>query len=761
MKTLHIKHFLLIFLPLTLLVLGISALTYRLEIKSERQVIKTNEKHHVDMLTEVMADDFDQVASDLMILSREDTLKDMLDNGDISEKIPLAEEFISFSIFRGMYDQIRFLDEKGMEIVRVNYGDGKPYVVSEKDLQFKGKRYYFMDTFTLNKGEVFVSPLDLNIERGKIEKPLKPMIRFGTPVFDSMGRKRGIVLLNYFGAIMIDNIVKVHAHSSGNILLINSEGYYLKGLDTEDEWGFMYKDRKDRIFQKIFVDEWKELSGTDSGQFQSKKGLFTFKTIYPLTETMRSSRGSGEAHNPSTTSLKTKEYYWKIVSYIPQSVLSAGLWSKGKKFILIDVSLILILCMSTIYLSQAILKRKWAQDALKESEERLHSIINSSNAVIFLKDLEGKYLLINNLYEKLFKISKEQITGKTDYDIFPKETSDAFREADLKVIKENKPIEVEETVPQDDGIHYYISLKFPLYDIKGNPYAVCGIATDITERKRAEEELIKHREHLEDLVKERTKELEVAKDQAEAANRAKSEFLANMSHELRTPLSAIIGFSDLMLMTMQDQLPEKSKEYIKDILDSGKRLLTLVRDILDLSQIETGEIEIKLSEVDVKEVIEQSLLLLKEKILKKGLKLTKEIADDIGTIKADGRKIKQALEHLISNAVKFTPDKGSISINAKISDCRFKVANLKDEHKKENLKCVEISVSDTGIGISQEDKERLFKPFQQLDNVYTKRFAGAGLGLMLCRKTVELHGGSIEVESEVDKGSTFTIKLPI
>ena len=269
-------------------------------------------------------------------------------------------------------------------------------------------------------------------------------------------------------------------------------------------------------------------------------------------------------------------------------------------------------------------------------------------------------------------------------------------------------------------------------------------------------------ERLEDKVKERTEKLEqinamltdqteklkVAKELAEAANRSKTQFLANMSHELRTPLNAIIGFSELMLKGMAGEMSERQLDYIKSIHESGIHLLNLINDIIDLSRIESGKMELTYSEVDVKELIESSLVFIKEKSIKHNIKLEVDVEWGINKIEADENRIKQVLVNLLSNAVKFTPDGGRIRVRAR---------SVTDTGGKEY---VEIGVEDTGPGIRPEDIPKLFKPFTQLEDPYKKLHKGAGLGLSICRQIVEAHGGKIWVESIWGKGSNFKFLIP-
>ena len=277
---------------------------------------------------------------------------------------------------------------------------------------------------------------------------------------------------------------------------------------------------------------------------------------------------------------------------------------------------------------------------------------------------------------------------------------------------------------------------------------------------------------LEAKVRERTMELEAAKLQAEGASRAKSDFLANMSHELRTPLNSVIGFSEVLTEGLAGDVTNEQKEYIQYIWKSGKHLLSLINDILDLSKIEAGKMELALGEFDIKEFVQGSLLMFKEEAIKHKIKFTSDIPDDIGVITADAVKIKQALLNLLGNAFKFMDDGGSVSVSARrVESSELKVKSLKQE-KSEIVKpatlnletdgnFIEISVTDTGIGISQEDQKRLFQPFQQFESTLTKKYEGTGLGLSISKKIVELHGGRIWVESEEGKGSRFIFIIPV
>ena len=260
-------------------------------------------------------------------------------------------------------------------------------------------------------------------------------------------------------------------------------------------------------------------------------------------------------------------------------------------------------------------------------------------------------------------------------------------------------------------------------------------------RKAAENELKKYQEQLEEMVNERTAQLVIAKDHAESADRLKSAFLASMSHELRTPLNSIIGFTGIILNELVGPLNFEQKKELKMVKASSYHLLSLINDVLDISKIEAGEMEVSWDTFNMRSIIEQVIKEMMPLAEKKGVVLSKEVAPEVGEITSDERRIRQVMINLVNNAIKFT-DQGEVKISCRMSKDRLKV-----------------SVSDTGIGIKKKDMINLFKPFQQIDTGASRKYEGTGLGLSICKHVLDMLGGSIQVESSRE-GSIFTVYLP-
>ena len=275
-------------------------------------------------------------------------------------------------------------------------------------------------------------------------------------------------------------------------------------------------------------------------------------------------------------------------------------------------------------------------------------------------------------------------------------------------------------------------------------------------------------------LEDKSRQLSQAKTKAEEANRTKSEFMANMSHELRTPLNHIIGFTELVVDKTFGDLNDEQEEYLTDVHKSSKHLLSLINDVLDLSKVEAGKIEFQPSQINIRAILENSTVMIKDKAVKRGIKIITDLDGTPESIEADERKIRQIIYNLLANAIKFTPAGGQIQLNSEIVD-ESVLAASHDQNKSSRTapsalnqeqmapqKFVKISVSDNGIGLQKKNLERIFNPFEQVENSASRKYQGTGLGLSLTKSFVELHGGKIWAESNGEsKGATFSFTIPI
>jgi PAS domain S-box-containing protein len=372
---------------------------------------------------------------------------------------------------------------------------------------------------------------------------------------------------------------------------------------------------------------------------------------------------------------------------------------------------------------QDVTEQKIAEEALAEEVSWRRILMEQSRDGIVIIDQDGKVFESNPRYAEMLGYSHEEMQNlhMWDWDVH------YTREQLLEMIRlaDNRGILHETQKRRKDGglVDVEINANAAVFGDRKLSFCVCR---DITERKKAEEELLS------------------AKIAAEAASKSKDEFLATMSHELRTPLNSIIGFSDILQDKNFGELNEKQAKYVEHISRGGRHLLELINDILDLSKVEAGKMELEYEQFYISDAIDEIRKLIDPLAIKKNIHLDVNLDSRLGKIDADKTRFKQILYNLVSNAIKFTPEKGHVTVRARLFD-----------------NSVQLSVQDTGIGIAKNDMDKLFQPFKQLNPYLTREHEGTGLGLALVKKFVEMHGGRIRVKSELEKGSSFIFTIPL
>jgi PAS domain S-box-containing protein len=349
-------------------------------------------------------------------------------------------------------------------------------------------------------------------------------------------------------------------------------------------------------------------------------------------------------------------------------------------------------------------------EALQGSRHLLQSIIDNSAAVIYVKDLEGRYLLVNRRFEELFHVTRESVAGRTDYDLFSKERADAYHAFDERVIAAGTSLEAEEEVPQDDRVHTYISIKAPIRDKSEKVHAVCGISTDITERKQID--------------------------------RMKDEFISTAAHELRTPLTTVLGYLQLLLESELTFSPQERREFLELVYRNSEALARIVDDLHDLSTAQAGRlITLERSRQDLAALAERAVAAWRG--LSDRHRFILEFPQAPVDLCLDPGKINQVLDKLLSNAVKFSPNGGAIRVSGERTNGEFR-----------------ITIEDEGIGMRPEEVARVFDKFYRADASDTA-LGGLGLGMRIVRNIVEAHGGRIWVESEEGRGTRVHFTLPL
>lgn len=357
-----IKRFLLIFLPIWAVGTAIMAGFLRQELQAEMKILRASQRQKVDLLHDFIITDLKSISTDLLVTTTYSELHKMLNDYRGGPKDTLAAVLLAFSKNKGIYDQVRFLDHEGQEVVRIDYDAGQAYITPSEELQNQAQRYYFLDTLVLPRGQIFMSPLDLNVEHGVIEQPPKPVIRFGTPVFDATGRKRGIMLLNYLASNLLHRLEEISGRAQGQLMLLNNQGYWLKGPRPQEEWGFMYKDRRHLSFAQRHPRAWRAINSRERGQFLGGQGLVTYETVHPLKENVISSTGSGTARGASAATVVGKDYFWKIISVLPPEDLQAYKWQVEAGWVWIYAVVVVLLGLSSGFLAVLGVRRKEAEE---------------------------------------------------------------------------------------------------------------------------------------------------------------------------------------------------------------------------------------------------------------------------------------------------------------------------------------------------------------------------------------------------------------
>lgn len=370
----------------------------------------------------------------------------------------------------------------------------------------------------------------------------------------------------------------------------------------------------------------------------------------------------------------------------------------------------------------------------QQSEARYRAIVEDQTDLIvrYLPDTTIRFA--NSAYCRYFGVTLEEILGKSYNPLIFEVDQERVAQSISSMSAENPTVTIENRVVVNGEVRWTQWVNRMLFDEQGRLTEFQSVGRDITPLKEAEAQL-----------RHSSERISLANAELARAARLKDEFLANMSHELRTPLNSILGLSEVLLEEIFGSLTDRQRQFLQTIEQSGEHLLALINDILDLSKIESGKVDLDLGSVSLNLVCQSSLNFVREQARYKEIQLSCTIDETISEIEADERRLKQVLVNLLSNAVKFTPSGGRVQLDVKMNTPQ---------------QAVEFQVADTGIGIAPEDLNQIFQPFTQIDSSLSRRYTGTGLGLSIVRRIVELHGGSIRVESEVGRGSCFTVVLP-
>jgi len=750
-------YFLAQFLPLAAMVLAAAAFLYHSRIDAELRRLQLDQRERVALGAASLTNDLDAPLRHLSILTGEAPIARALSDPSAANLASMEDSFSTLMLRNPFYDQIRWIDQDGMEKVRINMSSTGPVVVPAIGLQNKKDRPYFTDTMALPRGEMLVSPMDLNVENSRIEIPHKPTVRLAVPVFTSAGQARGILIINVLMAPLLERFSNQVERGTNRAMLLNGEGYWLYSTNTADEWAFMFK-RDDRM-SRDFPEIWKLMQAQATGNLIGDNGIWSWQRV-----DIDSNTGRYGLHQQSP---------WTVALYLPQKRVMVDSYRILTRLAWFVALILLALALLSWQLATnrrrrelAVHERLKTEAELTASEERvadllqhqetrsmLASIVASSDDAIIGTGLDDVINSWNPGAEKLFGYLAHEMLNQSAYMLVPLERSEEARRLVEQIMQGETVVNFETARWHHDGRLLDISVTVsPILDGEKNIVGTSYIARDITERKRLEKELSQYRQRLEGLVEQQTKNLveanrnlELALSRAESATRAKSSFLSNMSHEIRTPMNAVLGLTYLLERTA---LNADQRDLVRKIITAGHSLLGIINDILDVSKIEAGRLEVEHVPFRLSAVLENVVNITAPNIGEKDVELVVGFNDvGIEHLYGDALRLEQILTNLTSNAIKFTAH-GEISIH---------VAVLSEAGDQVMLR---FAVTDSGIGIPQDRQQDIFHAFTQEDTSTTRRYGGTGLGLTICRHLVQLMHGELGVISESGKGSQFWFMLP-
>jgi len=740
----QLTEFLQLFIPITILIaVGTWALGES-RIKAELSTLMADERTYVDLGLGRLDQELAVPIRHLVSLMNEIPVRKVYQATSDSDIGPLEDAFISLMSRNPNYDKVRWIDQHGIERVRVNNRNGQQLLVPKSQLQDKHDRYFFIEAMRVDVGTIYISPLDLNMDNGQIEQPYKPTIRVATPIFDINNSARGILIININARDMLTAFVNSAGPAAKRLMLLNADGYWLKSPEEADEWGFMF--HRNATLGARSPALWKEISAHQHGQIRLPDGLWTWNSVSPV---------------PKDNTNLSHNIHWKVVAHLPESIISTlekQVWP-GK---IISACIILFLFgFGIARLVQSKAARIQAEQAaavahneavaahrLQEAQASFQMLFEANTSGLLVVNSDGHIVMANPAFETMFGYRLSELLHQRVEMLLP-DASRSIHSENLAAYMQQPSSRI-----MGAGRDLYGTRKdggmFPI-EIGLSPYRdnkqlfVLATIVDISERKRAQDEIIRINEALEKRVNERTMELQTAREEAERLSTVKGNFLANMSHEIRTPMNAILGLAYLL---EKSKLNPEELDLVKKIRIAGRSLLGIINDILDFSKIESGRLEIEHAPFRLSDVLDNLATLMSAVEHKRDIELIiGTVPEGMEFIRGDALRLEQILINLTTNALKFT-EYGTVKVNlAEFSD-------------KDGLKYLRFSVRDTGRGIAQDKQAEIFNAFAQEDCSTSRQYGGTGLGLSITRCLVNMMGGEIGVVSELGKGSEFWFTLP-
>jgi PAS domain S-box-containing protein len=681
-------------------------LYYRDQASHNRALLAADRAHALELAAQAVGQELESVMADLRFLSDHNELADFLTGDGEAGPYSLSGEYAAFLRQKPRYDQLRFLDLAGHERIRVEQTPAGARAVPAARLQDKSGRYYHRPLLALERGRIYVSPLDLNVEHGRVEQPLKPVLRFGMAVYDPQGRRRGSILINYNAAHMIAMIRRI---GGKGIRLLDPDGYWLMGARAEDEWGFMLPGRQDRRMARQDPQAWRAIADQALGSARVGERQLVFRRLYPLAAADQEEAPAGLAQP-----LAADRYYWILAAELDPADLGMAA-PLARRLAVIYAVLVLLAFWTAAALSFAAARNRTLARVLED-------VVDNVPMLVSYVDTEQRYRFNNLAYRQWFGLAPQDIYGKTMAEVLGEAAHERLR-PHIEQALAGQRVDFESRVEYSEGGARDISVTYVPDQPAGGAvrgfYVVVADVTPLKDAQRREREGLLEHAHVSRLA-------------------SMGEVTTEIAHQVNQPLAAIGMYSAAALRILQegDGQHQQVREWLQAINSQAKRAAETVQRLRRF--VRKGETE--QGPVDLNAVVREMVALNRHDARAQQVDFDLRLKPDLPRVEAERILLEQVLHNLIRNALDASAGQEGPR--------RIEIGSQADARE------VCVTVADSGPGVEAALAARIFDPF------VTGKPDGLGIGLALCRTIVEAHGGHIEHCNRPEGGALFTVCLP-
>ncbi|MEH6492358.1 sensor histidine kinase [Halopseudomonas sp.] len=710
-------YFMVIWVPLVIITLLAIALLINSNVAARTVIAHAEQRAQVQAALMLLETSLGDIRGDALYLATLSSLTPTPSNL-APQLADNAHALKSFLQFNPQYDQLRLLDPQGLERVRVERRNNQIVTKPSDQLQNKSARYYVESGLQLHPGQLYFSPFDLNIEHGEIERPLNPTIRVATPVADEQDKTAGLLVMNYRGDNLLDALAALDSPRTGQLWLINQNGYWLKGPATEKEWGFMLSEHRQHSLTNEKATLWsKIIQGESIGQLLDADDHYAFA---PLDLT--------PADSPEFEQALGRLY---VVSYLSSTQLDEltgplkkGLWQAGALIVLLSVGLAYLLARS-------IAQRWHTESSLQDSEAKFRAMIEAAPDAIIITDTNGTIVLLNEQAIRLFEYTQQELLGQKVEVLLPEELRKGHIQHRQGYVSAPRPrlmgSGLRLQAKRKDGSELPVEVSLSPIRTPSETLVFCAIR-DVTERRETE-----------DKIKQLNNGLTAQNTELQVVNRELEAFSYSVSHDLRAPLRAIDGFSQILSSSLSGRLDEQEADYFNRIRKAAQKMSKLIDDLLLLARVSRADV--LSTEVNLSNLATAAVQNLRE--LQPEREIDIQIQSNI-CVEGDLALLQVTVQNLIGNAWKFT---------GKTEHPQIQVGTEMQGDDEV------IFVRDNGAGFDMNYADKLFIPFQRLHS--GNDFPGSGVGLATIERIMAKLNGRIWAESAPGQGATFFLKLKL